>query len=201
MTRMDSARVKKYAKIAYTRFDMCVSTLFSPFAGVLYTVSALERDPVRARSRSSSRASSSRTSSRASSERSGSSLSQEHMQIESRANSIGSEESRPTSRCSQRPTEVIYCSYVWTIASSSLLQSTESVQWCVFCLKLSAPWNWDTTLKVPRLGDSDIPWTATIRTWFLSCVCVYACDYRSHVTHCSLCVIKTLLAFVMQQVL
>lgn len=45
MTKVDSATVKKYAKVAYTRFDMCVSTMFSPFAGVLYTVAALEKAP------------------------------------------------------------------------------------------------------------------------------------------------------------
>lgn len=42
---MKGSQVKKAAKMAYTRFDMCVSTLFSPFAGVLYTVSAFEKAP------------------------------------------------------------------------------------------------------------------------------------------------------------
>lgn len=110
MTRMDSARVKKYAKMAYTRFDMCVSTLFSPFAGVLYTVSALERDPSRPRSRAS-RASS--RNSTTSSERSDSSLSgpATESRASSRASSIVSE--RPSSRASQHhPNEVIYCTYV-----------------------------------------------------------------------------------------
>lgn len=55
-TKVDSATVKKYAKAAYTRFDMCVSTLFSPFAGVLYTVAAFEKTPEKS-SRPSSRAS------------------------------------------------------------------------------------------------------------------------------------------------
>jgi len=36
---------KKFAKGAYNRFDMCVSTMFSPFAGVLYTFSALDKMP------------------------------------------------------------------------------------------------------------------------------------------------------------
>ncbi len=104
MTRMDSARVKKYAKMAYTRFDMCVSTLFSPFAGVLYTVSALEKDPERPRSSRGSRSSS----------RTDRSLSpEEQSRANSRASSIMSEiESRPTSRASQQATEVIYCTYV-----------------------------------------------------------------------------------------
>lgn len=88
MTRVDSARVKKYAKVAYTRFDMCVSTLFSPFAGVLYTVSALE-DPARSRSRAS------RSSSRASRQSDSSS------QLESRASSRASgSDSRPISQAS-----------------------------------------------------------------------------------------------------
>ena len=56
--KFDSKTAKKYAKIAYTRFDMCVSTLFSPFAGVLYTVSAFEKAPEKPpRSRPSSVAS------------------------------------------------------------------------------------------------------------------------------------------------
>lgn len=42
---MKGSHVKKAAKIAYSRFDMCVSTIFSPFAGVLYTVSAFEKAP------------------------------------------------------------------------------------------------------------------------------------------------------------
>ena len=42
---MKGSRVKKAAKMAYTRFDMCVSTMFSPFAGVLYTVSVFEKPP------------------------------------------------------------------------------------------------------------------------------------------------------------
>jgi len=54
--QVDSATVKKYAKVAYTRFDMCVSTLFSPFAGVLYTVQAFEKTPEKP-ARPSSRAS------------------------------------------------------------------------------------------------------------------------------------------------
>ena len=63
MAKIDSATVKKYAKVAYTRFDMCVSTMFSPFAGVLYTVSELENGSSRG---SSSRGPPSRSSSRAS---------------------------------------------------------------------------------------------------------------------------------------
>lgn len=58
MTKVDSATVKKYAKVAYTRFDMCVSTMFSPFAGVLYTVAELEKSPSRSSSRPPSRSSS-----------------------------------------------------------------------------------------------------------------------------------------------
>ena len=42
---MKGSQVKKVAKVAYMRFDMCVSTLFSPFAGVLYTVSVFEKSP------------------------------------------------------------------------------------------------------------------------------------------------------------
>lgn len=42
---MKGSQVKRVAKVAYTRFDMCVSTLFSPFAGVLYTVNAFEKGP------------------------------------------------------------------------------------------------------------------------------------------------------------
>lgn len=42
---MKGSQVKKVAKLAYMRFDMCVSTLFSPFAGVLYTVSVFEKSP------------------------------------------------------------------------------------------------------------------------------------------------------------
>jgi hypothetical protein len=42
---MKSDQVKKAAKMAYSRFDMCVSTLFSPFAGVLYTVRVFEKTP------------------------------------------------------------------------------------------------------------------------------------------------------------
>lgn len=57
MARVKSTTVKKCAKVAYTRFDMCVSTLFSPFAGVLYTVSAFEKGPEKP-PRPSSRASS-----------------------------------------------------------------------------------------------------------------------------------------------
>ncbi|CAI7994468.1 hypothetical protein GBAR_LOCUS1454 [Geodia barretti] len=64
MAKIASATVKKYAKVAYTRFDMCVSTMFSPFAGVLYTVSELENGSS-SRSGSSSRPPS-RSSSRAS---------------------------------------------------------------------------------------------------------------------------------------
>ena len=104
MTRVDSARVKKYAKMAYTRFDMCVSTLFSPFAGVLYTVSALEKEPKRSRSRADSRASSSqRSSSRSSRE-------QSESRASSRASSHGSEV-RPSSRASTN-SEVFYSTYV-----------------------------------------------------------------------------------------
>ena len=65
MTKIDQTTVKKYAKVAYRRFDMCVSTMFSPFAGVLYTVSELEKSPDRSPSRLSS-VPSSRSSSRAS---------------------------------------------------------------------------------------------------------------------------------------
>ena len=43
--------MKKVAKVAYNRFDMCVSTLFSPFAGVIYTVSVLETPPEKPRQR------------------------------------------------------------------------------------------------------------------------------------------------------
>ena len=42
---LNSDTAKKFAKGAYNRFDMCVSTMFSPFAGVLYTFSALEKMP------------------------------------------------------------------------------------------------------------------------------------------------------------
>ena len=76
MTKVSRTAVKKYARVAYNRFDMCVSTIFSPFAGVLYTVSAFEKDPEKpspSSSRPSSRAStasssivSSRSSSRSS---------------------------------------------------------------------------------------------------------------------------------------
>lgn len=43
--QVNSDTAKKFAKGAYNRFDMCVSTMFSPFAGVLYTFSALEKMP------------------------------------------------------------------------------------------------------------------------------------------------------------
>lgn len=43
--QLNSDTAKKFAKGAYNRFDMCVSTMFSPFAGVLYTFSALEKMP------------------------------------------------------------------------------------------------------------------------------------------------------------
>ena len=75
MTKVSRTAVKKVAREAYNRFDMCVSTIFSPFAGVLYTVSAFEKDPEKpsSSSRPSSRAStasssvvSSRSSSRSS---------------------------------------------------------------------------------------------------------------------------------------
>lgn len=42
---MKKGQVKQAAKIVCSKFDMCVSTMFSPFAGVLYTVSALENQP------------------------------------------------------------------------------------------------------------------------------------------------------------
>ena len=42
---MKKSHMKKAAKVAYSRFDMCVSTLFSPFAGVLYTVTVFEKPP------------------------------------------------------------------------------------------------------------------------------------------------------------
>lgn len=42
---MKKIQVKQAAKVVCSRFDMCVSTMFSPFAGVLYTVSALENQP------------------------------------------------------------------------------------------------------------------------------------------------------------
>ena len=42
---MKKEQVKKAAKVVCSRLDMCVSTMFSPFAGVLYTVSALENPP------------------------------------------------------------------------------------------------------------------------------------------------------------
>lgn len=57
--KVDSHVVKKYAKLAYKRFDMCVSTLFNPFAGVLYTVATLEKAPEKRNSRPSSRTASS----------------------------------------------------------------------------------------------------------------------------------------------
>ena len=56
MTKVSRTAVKKAARVAYTRFDMCVSTIFSPFAGVLYTVSAFEKEPEKL-SRPGSRAS------------------------------------------------------------------------------------------------------------------------------------------------
>lgn len=56
MTKVSRSTVKKAARVAYTRFDMCVSTIFSPFAGVLYTVSAFEKEPEKL-SRPGSRAS------------------------------------------------------------------------------------------------------------------------------------------------
>lgn len=117
MTRVDSARVKKYAKVAYTRFDMCVSTLFSPFAGVLYTVSALE-DPARSRSRSSranSRASRQSDSSSRTESRSSSRASQPDSRPSSRASCCSSEhEMRPACRARSGTTsEPVYCSYVW----------------------------------------------------------------------------------------
>ena len=116
MTRVDSARVKKYAKVAYTRFDMCVSTLFSPFAGVLYTVSALE-DPARSRSRSSrtnSRASRQSDSSSRTESRSSSRTSQPNSRPSSRASCCSSEqEMRPACRArSGTGSEPVYCSYV-----------------------------------------------------------------------------------------
>lgn len=43
--QLNGDTAKKLAKGAYNRFDMCVSTMFSPFAGVLYTFSALEKMP------------------------------------------------------------------------------------------------------------------------------------------------------------
>ena len=51
MGKLHSAAVKKYAKVAASRLDMCVSTLFSPFAGVLYTVTAFEKSPEKRRTR------------------------------------------------------------------------------------------------------------------------------------------------------
>lgn len=60
MTKMDSAAVKKYAKVAASRLDMCVSTLFSPFAGVLYTVNAFEKTPEKKRRPAAAAASRSR---------------------------------------------------------------------------------------------------------------------------------------------
>ena len=75
MTKITRTTVKKYARVAYTRFDMCVSTIFSPFAGVLYTVSAFEKGPEKpsrpgsrtsTASSSSSSSGSSRSSSRSS---------------------------------------------------------------------------------------------------------------------------------------
>ena len=56
MTKVSRTTVKKAARMAYTRFDMCVSTIFSPFAGVLYTVSAFDKEPEKL-SRPGSRAS------------------------------------------------------------------------------------------------------------------------------------------------
>ena len=41
--KLNRRTLKRCAKILYTRFDMCTSILFSPFAGVLYTVSAFEK--------------------------------------------------------------------------------------------------------------------------------------------------------------
>ena len=55
MGKLHSAVVKKYAKVAASRLDMCVSTLFSPFAGVLYTVTAFEKSPEKKRSRNPER--------------------------------------------------------------------------------------------------------------------------------------------------
>jgi len=43
--QLNGDTAKKLAKGAYNRFDMCVSTMFSPFAGVLYTFSALDKMP------------------------------------------------------------------------------------------------------------------------------------------------------------
>ena len=60
MTKMDSSSVKKYAKVAASRLDMCVSTLFSPFAGVLYTVNAFEKAPEKKKPRHGSTARGSR---------------------------------------------------------------------------------------------------------------------------------------------
>ena len=52
--QMSSGTAKKLAKGAYNRFDMCVSTMFSPLAGVLYTFSALEKIPQHNNNRSAS---------------------------------------------------------------------------------------------------------------------------------------------------
>lgn len=40
---MKKGKVKEAGKVLCTKLDMCVSTMFSPFAGVLYTVSAFEK--------------------------------------------------------------------------------------------------------------------------------------------------------------
>ena len=45
LVAMKGAKMKKVAIKAVTRFDMCVSTLTSPLAGVLYTVAVLEKAP------------------------------------------------------------------------------------------------------------------------------------------------------------
>jgi len=52
--QLNGDTAKKFAKGAYNRFDMCVSTMFSPFAGVLYTFSALEKMPQHQHNRSNS---------------------------------------------------------------------------------------------------------------------------------------------------
>ena len=41
--KINSANAKKVVKSAYLQFDMCVSAMFSPFAGILYTISSLEK--------------------------------------------------------------------------------------------------------------------------------------------------------------
>ena len=49
---MKKTQVKQAAKVVCSRFDMCVSTMFSPLAGVLYTVNALETQPEKKQQRS-----------------------------------------------------------------------------------------------------------------------------------------------------